>query len=51
MEGFCVMCKSKQKMEQAKEKKTSNGSLMMSGTCSKCGTKMNVFIANKSKSK
>lgn len=49
MEGYCVMCKCKQQMEAAKEKKTSNGRLMMSGTCKKCGTKMNVFIANKSK--
>ncbi len=49
MEGFCVMCKCKQQMEQVKEKKTSNGRRMMSGLCSKCGTKMNVFIANKSK--
>lgn len=50
MEGYCVMCKCKQTMDQAKEKKTSNGRNMMSGTCSKCGTKMNVFVSSKKSS-
>ncbi len=49
MEGYCVMCKAKQQMEQAKEKKTSNGRRMMSGICKKCSTKMSVFVASKSK--
>lgn len=49
MEGYCVMCKCKQTMNQAHEKKTSNGRTMMSGNCNKCGTKMNVFISGKSK--
>jgi hypothetical protein len=49
MEGYCVICKQKQAMEQAKEKKTANGRLMMSGVCKKCGTKVNVFVSSKSK--
>ena len=49
MEGYCVRCKSKQAMSDAKEKTTSNGRLMMSGTCSKCNCKMNVFLSSKVK--
>lgn len=45
MEGFCVVCKNKQQIQQAKEKMTSNGRYMMSGNCPKCGTKINVFIS------
>jgi len=51
MEGYCVLCKQKQTMEKAQEKKTSNGRSMMSGICKQCGTKMNVFIASGGKSK
>ena len=47
MEGYCVVCKCKQTMNQPKPKKTSNGRLMMAGNCSKCGTKMSVFVKDK----
>lgn len=45
MEGYCVVCKSKQQIQQAKAKTTSNGRHMMSGKCGQCGTKINVFIS------
>ncbi len=47
MEAYCVVCKRKQPMEQAKEKTTSNGRLMMAGKRSSCGTKTSVFLQNK----
>ena len=49
MEGYCVVCKCKQTMENIKDKKTSNGRAMKTGTCKKCGTKMSVFVSNTSK--
>lgn len=45
MKGYCVVCKIKQQIQQAKEKETSNGRCMISGTCPKCGTRMNVFVS------
>jgi len=43
-EGYCVKCKAKSEMQDAKEV-TMNGKggkkrTAMTGTCSKCGTKM-----------
>jgi DNA polymerase II large subunit len=45
MEGYCLVCKSKQHIQQAKQKTTSNGRHMMSGSCPKCGTTVNVFVS------
>lgn len=45
MKGYCVVCKNKQQILQAKEKTTSNGRHMISGNCESCGTKINVFIS------
>lgn len=45
MEGYCVICKTKQQIQQAKDKTTSNGRHMLSGYCPKCGTKINVFVS------
>lgn len=47
MEAYCVKCKSKSEMKNPKEKKTSNGRVMMTGTCAKCGTKMCKFMPSK----
>lgn len=49
MEGYCVRCKSKQTIKDAKEKTTANGRQMMSGECPTCATKVNVFVSSKSK--
>ena len=49
MEGYCVRCKCKQTITNAKEKTTSNGRHMMSGTCPKCSTKINVFVSSNTK--
>lgn len=45
MEGYCVVCKNKQQIQNAKEKTSSNGRHMICGSCPKCGTKINVFIS------
>lgn len=47
MEGYCVVCKNKQQIQNAKEKTTSNGRYMVVGSCTKCGTTMSVFISKK----
>ncbi len=41
---YCVKCKSKQTMKDAKNGTTSNGRSCCKGTCAKCGTKMMKFI-------
>jgi hypothetical protein len=51
MEGYCVSCKCKQTINEAKEKTTSNGRQMMTGKCSKCNTKMSVFVPGKKSEK
>lgn len=43
--GYCVRCKAKRTMENPKKATAKNGRKMMKGTCPKCGTKMNRFIA------
>lgn len=40
VEGFCVKCKAKRKMNEAKEVIMKNKRRAMKGVCSKCGTKM-----------
>ena len=42
--AYCVKCKTKRHMKEAKEKVAKNGRHMMSGLCSVCNTKMNLFI-------
>ena len=49
MEGHCLKCKCKQPMENIKDKKTSNGRAMKTGTCKNCGTKMSIFVSSNSK--
>jgi hypothetical protein len=39
-DGYCVKCKSKREMSEAKEVKMKNGRKAMKGKCPKCGTGM-----------
>ena len=39
-EAYCVKCKKKVQMKDAKEVTMKNGRKAMKGTCSKCGTGM-----------
>lgn len=47
MEGYCVKCKAKKPMKDAKEIKLKNGKPALSGVCSTCGTKMFKIGASK----
>ncbi len=40
MEGYCVKCKAKREISEAKEVKMENGRKAMKGKCPKCGTGM-----------
>ncbi len=40
VEGYCVKCKAKREMKDAKSVTLKNGKPAMSGVCAKCGTKM-----------
>jgi len=44
MEAYCVKCKRKEPMIDAKEITTKNGRKAMSGKCAICGTKMMKFV-------
>ena len=44
---YCVKCKKGTIPSNMIEKTTKNGRCMMSGTCSKCGTKVNKFCKSK----
>lgn len=40
VEGWCMKCKGKSEMKDAKAAKMKNGRDCVKGKCSKCGTKM-----------
>ena len=40
MEGYCVKCKAKREIGNAKEVTMKNGRKAMKGSCPKCGTGM-----------
>ncbi len=40
MEAYCVKCKQKREMKDAKQVTMKNGKKAMTGSCSACGTKM-----------
>ena len=42
--GYCVKCRQKRKMENAKPTTTSNNRKAMKGQCAVCGTKMMRFV-------
>jgi ssDNA-binding Zn-finger/Zn-ribbon topoisomerase 1 len=46
-EAYCVKCREKRTMKDAKMTKTSNGRNMAKGNCPVCGTTMNKFLASK----
>ncbi|MDD3520041.1 MAG: DUF5679 domain-containing protein [Actinomycetota bacterium] len=40
MDAYCVKCKAKTEIKDAKEVTMKNGRPAVTGTCSKCGTKV-----------
>jgi hypothetical protein len=44
MTAYCVKCRQKQPMKDAKKVKTKNNRSALKGQCSKCGTKMMKFV-------
>jgi hypothetical protein len=40
MQGYCMKCRKKREMSNAKAVKMKNGKPATKGVCSKCGTKM-----------
>ncbi len=47
VEGYCVKCKKKQEMKDAKEVTMKNGRKAMKGKCPVCGTGMYRIMGNK----
>lgn len=48
--AWCVRCHDNVKMTACKLAKAKNGRLMLKGKCSECGTKVNRFVKNGTKS-
>ncbi|MFH1783081.1 MAG: DUF5679 domain-containing protein [Candidatus Omnitrophota bacterium] len=46
-QGYCVKCKAKSEMKDAKEVTMKNKRKAMKGTCVSCGTKMFCILGNK----
>ena len=47
VEGYCVKCRAKKVMKDAKEVTMKNGRLAAKGTCPDCGTVMFRFLPKK----
>ena len=47
MEAYCVKCKAKKEMQDAKEVEMKNGRLAMKGKCPDCGTSMFKILGKK----
>lgn len=47
VEAYCVKCKAKQEMVDAKEETMKNGRPMMKGKCPACGTTMCKILPSK----
>ena len=47
VEGYCVKCKAKSTMADAKTVTMKNGRQAMKGKCAKCGTGMYKILGNK----
>ena len=47
MEAYCVKCKAKREMAEAKEVSMKNGRKAMKGKCPTCGTGMYRILGNK----
>jgi len=46
-QGYCVKCKAKKEMNDAKEVTMKNGRRAMKGKCPSCGTNMFCIMGNK----
>tara|TARA_B100000900_G_scaffold262901_1_gene224153 strand:- start:1864 stop:2034 length:171 start_codon:yes stop_codon:yes gene_type:complete len=46
-EAYCLKCKAKHIMKNAKKSTLSNGRAAMKGVCPKCSTNMMLFVSNK----
>ncbi|MFC1621109.1 DUF5679 domain-containing protein [Candidatus Omnitrophota bacterium] len=46
-QGYCVKCKAKKEMKDAKEVTMKNKRRAMKGACSSCGTNMFCILGNK----
>ncbi|MBC8473762.1 MAG: hypothetical protein H8D54_03025 [Candidatus Omnitrophica bacterium] len=46
-QGYCVKCKAKKEMNDAKEVTMKNGRKAMKGKCPSCGTNMFCIMGNK----
>ena len=44
MKGYCVKCRAKKEIENAKRVKLKNGRPALKGTCPDCGTNMTRFL-------
>lgn len=51
MKGYCLKCREKQEMNDAKEVTLKNDRPAMQGTCSVCGTKITVIGGKKAAEK
>ncbi len=51
MQGYCLKCREKREMNDAKEVTLKNGRPAMQGTCSVCGTKITVIGGKKAAEK
>lgn len=47
VEAYCMKCKAKKEMKDAKEVTMKNGRPAMQGLCPDCGTKMNKILPSK----
>ena len=47
MEAYCVKCKAKKEMKDAKQVKMKNGRGAMKGVCPTCGTGLYRILGNK----
>lgn len=48
---YCVKCKSHTETKNQKKRQSKNGRTMLSGVCSKCGTKKSQFVSSSSTNK
>lgn len=46
-EGYCVKCHKKTELKDAQRVSMKNGKPALKGTCSVCGTKVNVILSSK----
>lgn len=51
MEGYCLKCREKREMQDAKEVTLKNERTAMQGTCAVCGTKITVMGGKKAAEK